>query len=114
MRRAALIAALLLVAPGCFVFDELDAGREIMEKHSPKNKVEKKEEESPKAAASARGGDDEGLVAQLRGWLVDRTAKTTPDRPQYDPDDVPVRCRIGAGTHFVRKSDCQIRGGRVL
>jgi len=113
MRSAALIAALLLVAPGCFVLDELDAGREIMEKHSPKKKVEK-QEEPPKAAASARGGDDEGVVARLRGWLAERTAETSPDRPQYGPDDGAVRCRIGGNTHFVRKSDCQLRGGRIL
>ncbi len=114
MRSAALLAALLLLVPGCFVFEELDAGRKLMEQHSPK--TAKKKPEPAKAGASnpSGAGDDGGLLAQLRGWLAERSARAGSERPQHDPDDVPVRCRIGSRTHFVRKSDCQLRGGLIL
>ena len=112
MRSAALLAALLFLVPGCFVFDELEAGRKLMEQHSPKT-AEKKPEPAKAAASRPSGaGDDGGLLAPLKGWLAERSAGS--GGPQHDPDDVPVRCRIGSRTHFVRKSDCQLRGGRIL
>lgn len=114
MRSAALLAALLLLVPGCFVFEELEAGRKIMEQHSPKTAAKKPEPAAPAASAPSGAGDDGGLLAQLQGWLAERSARTGAERPQHDPDDVPVRCRIGGSTRFVRKSDCQLRGGRIL
>jgi hypothetical protein len=116
MRRVVALIALLVLAPGCFVFDELDKGQEILEKHSPK-RAEQKEKEAasrPASASSATGKEEPGLIDQVRSWIAQRTAEAQPERPQADPDDVPVSCRIDGHLRFVRKSDCQLRGGQML
>ena len=112
MGRLASLAALLLLAPGCFVLDELDAGRALMEQHSPK----KAEEKKPAAATRMASADtDQGLIDELQGWWKKKRREAEEaSRPAPDPDDVPVRCRIGGRTHFVRKSDCALRGGQPL
>lgn len=114
MRSAALLLSLLLLAPGCFVLDELDAGREIMEQHSPKTARE--QEAAPKQATSSKGGkqNEEGLVGRVQGWLAQRKAEAERAKPTVHPEDVPVRCEIGGSMHFLRKFDCQLRGGREV
>jgi hypothetical protein len=114
MRNAALLLALLLIAPGCFVLDELDAGRKIMEQHSPKT-AEEREARSKKVSSSTGGNqDDEGLVARVQGWLAQRKADAERAKPSVHPDDVPVRCEIRGSMQFLRKFDCQLRGGREV
>jgi hypothetical protein len=110
MRNAALLLALLLIAPGCFVLDELDAGRKIMEQHSPKT-AEEREARSKKVSSSTGGNqDDEGLVARVQGWLAQRKADAERAKPSVHPDG----CGIGGSMQFLRKFDCQLRGGREV
>lgn len=115
MRRTVLLIAVVLFSTGCFVFDELDKGRAIMEQHSPKNKAEREKPPAPvRSATRPAAKKDEGLLASVQGWLSDHKPAATPSGPTRDPDDVPVSCRYGNRTHFLRKSDCLLRGGKIL
>ena len=114
MRSAASLLALLLLAPGCFVLDELDAGRKIMEQHTPK--TAKQREAATKKVASSTGSkqDEEGLVDRVQGWLAQRKAEAERAKPTVHSEDVPVRCEIRGSMQFLRKFDCQLRGGREV
>lgn len=114
MRRVGILIAVLLLAPGCFVFDELDKGQKLMEQHSPKTDAQRKAASQAAEAPAKPEKPQPGLLDQVRDWIAQRTAEAEPKRPQADPDDVPVSCRIGGHVQFVRKSDCQLRGGRVI
>jgi hypothetical protein len=114
MRSAAFLLALLLLAPGCFVFDELEAGRKIMEQHSPKT-AEQREAASKKVASSTGGKqDEEGMLERVQGWLAQRKADAERAKPTVHSEDVPVRCEIRGRMQFLRKFDCQLRGGREV
>jgi hypothetical protein len=113
MRWTVLLIAVILFAPGCFVFEELDKGQAIMEQHSPKKKAEK--EAPPPTLPVRKKPEDEGLLASVQSWWKEhKRAAEAASRPQRDPDDVPVRCRSGGNTQYLRKSDCLVRGGTVL
>jgi hypothetical protein len=114
MRSVALLLTLLLVAPGCFVLDELDAGAKIMDQHSPKNAEERETTSTRVVAAPTGKKGEEGPVARVQAWLEKRKADAEAARPTVHADDVPVRCEIRGSTQFLRKFDCQLRGGRIL
>jgi hypothetical protein len=119
MRRTALLgalAALALTTPGCFVFDELDAGRALMEQHSPKNPPQPAPGAPAAApAAAAAPAKETGLLASVQDWWTKRKVqKEAASRPGPDPTDVPVSCRIAGRQLFVRRSDCLLRGGQIL
>ncbi len=113
MRRWLLPILIAFATSGCFVFDELEKGQEIMDAHSPNRQAEEAEAPAPEPRAR-RGAKDEGVVAGLlasaKGWWQDTTE---PKPMERDPDDVPVSCELGGSTQFMRKSDCLVRGGRV-
>ncbi len=114
MRRLVLLLSLLLLAPGCFVLDELDAGAEIMDQHSPKSKAEREQPTAPARRASA-ADEGEGLLEGVQGWIAKKKKPAArASRSTVDPDDVPVRCQSGGRTQYMRKSDCQLRGGTIL
>ena len=104
---ARIAVAVLLVAlglcTGCFVFDEIDQGRELMKKHSGRGagapapaEPEEPEEEGP------------GLIARVQQFIEDRR---NPGPPERDPDDAIVTCDLEDGLTFTHQSDCQARGG---
>lgn len=112
MRRLVLPLLLALGTSGCFVFDELEKGKEIMDAHTPKKDGAV---EAPAEPAAARGkkaeeGVVDGLLASAQSWWKDTTEPAPLER---DPEDVAVTCELGGGTQFMRKSDCLVRGGRV-
>jgi len=114
MRWILVVALLASLCQGCFVFDELDKGQQIMDQHSPRAREKAaKREEAAAAPRSARAGakQEEGTLEGLKKWWK---KKREPAPPKRDPDDGVVRCQIGKTTHFTRKSDCMLRGGRVL
>ena len=114
MRRIVLLVSLLILAPGCFVFDELDAGSEIMDQHAPKTDAERQQSAAPKRSAGA-AERDEGLLEGVQGWIAKKKKPSArASRPTVDPDDVPVRCESGGRTQYMRKSDCRLRGGTIL
>jgi hypothetical protein len=116
MRRR--ILALLLVAllglSGCFVFDELEKGDELMDKYAPR----KEEEPAPANPYPTYGQPKEekpegfgGVVADLRAWWKKKSEKPPPQR---SADDVPVQCEIDGHIYFMHKSVCHTRGGRAV
>jgi hypothetical protein len=101
MRAFAIVLASLLCS-GCFAFEEIDKGYELMESHSPI----KKPAEEPEPTAQAKAQPD----PRAQWW---RTATTLEPR-SADGDDPLVSCRLGGGTRFTRRSDCISRGGSVV
>lgn len=114
MRRILVVALLASLCQGCFVFDELDKGQQLIEQHSPRAREKAAQQEDAGASPlSARAGEkqDAGILARLGAWWKE---KRKPAPPKRDPDDVVVRCQIGRTMHFTRRSDCMLRGGRVI
>ena len=122
MRRlpVALLAALL--ASGCFALEEIDQGQQVMDQHYGKGRRDRAAAEASKSGKPAPAAEpkDEGVLARVRGWWDSKQAQgggrsgAAPDSgPAPHPDDVLVRCQVGSTTQFMRKFDCQLRGGKV-
>lgn len=107
------LALVLWLSTGCFVLEEIDNGMAIMEAHTPHDKK--------KAAADKKKAEDEAegsLIAHLQAGAEGVASwwgeAKEPAEPQRDPSDVVVNCDLSGRTQFLRKSDCRLRGGRVL
>ena len=112
MHRILAVIVAAWACQGCFVFDEIDKGMEMMDKHSPKERDAAPEPiGSAHASRAATGKEEPGLFARLEKWWEE---KSKPKPPQRDPSDVVVRCEIAGAMHFTRKSDCRIRGGTAI
>lgn len=116
MRHLLCIVLLGALCQGCFVFDELDKGEELMRKYSPKNAEAEASEPAP--APSSPAAEDAGAMALLtglpgrvKGWWIELREPAAPERAA---EDVVVRCELAERTQFTRRSDCIVRGGRVL
>jgi hypothetical protein len=108
--QLALVLAAALLCSGCFVWDEIEAGRAIMEAHSPNS--DKKEE----VAGDLAGANDSPKSARQRlaeYYAKQRTKAAAPTK-SLDPAADVGRCRIGSTTQFTRRSDCALRGGTFL
>ena len=101
----AVLSIALGLCAGCFVFDEIDQGREEMRKHSGHNRPG-----SPAAVEEAEPEADEGpgLLARVQQFIQDRRESGPPER---DPDDEIVTCDLQDGLTFTHQSDCLARGG---
>jgi hypothetical protein len=111
---AQLVACALAAAPlsGCFVLDEIDAGMAIMESHTPQD--QKKKNVDPATGLQRGGGGGHlGARQRLADYYAEQRAKAPPRSTSTDPKDQMVRCNVGGTTHFMRRLDCQVRGGRV-
>lgn len=106
------LSSCLLGNLGCFVFDELNAGIEIMDKHSsrPAPGSEPAEEEKSGGKIDLAALRERG-AAQF-GNLQERVEDAM--RPKPHPDDTVVTCVIDGGKQFMRKFSCQSLGGRVI
>jgi hypothetical protein len=115
MRRWSAILCLLAaagLASGCFVIDEINAGQEIMDQHRPHGK--KAEEDAAKTGSPEDSSP--GLVARVKDWwdgLGPESGGATPrdSGPPPHPDNVLGRCDLGGSLTFMRKFDCQRKGG---
>jgi len=100
-----------LLCGGCFVIDEIDQGRAIMDAHTP-------DSEKAKAESIGTAGNGEGTPKSARERLNDYYAKQRANAPApattADPGDKVGRCRIRGATQFTRRSDCRLRGGTFL
>lgn len=103
MKLLSLIAITLLCG-GCFVFDEIEAGQEIMEAHSP----------GTKEAAVEDDGTPKSARDKLNSYYAKQRAKASAPTKSEDASDKLGQCRIGGRTNFMRRSDCQTRGGKFL
>jgi len=108
---ACLLAAAL--ASGCFAFDEIDKGTEVLDQHYGKA-AKKRQGETPEEPAEAPSP-----MARLRGWAEEQWASLRHQAkaleegssPPPHPDDTLVACSLDGTTRFMRKFDCQLRGG---
>jgi len=104
-RTAIALAFALALCTGCFVFDEIDQGREEMKRHSGHGR------RPPVAEAEAPEEEEEegpGLIARVQAFFQEKTESSGPER---DPDDGIVTCDLGDGLTFTHESDCLARGG---
>jgi hypothetical protein len=127
MRRLPIALLAALLSSGCFVLDEIDSGQQVMDQHYGKARRDKESAEAAKAgktppgAPAAAAQKEEGVLARVRGWWDAKSAQggggapgAAPDSgPPPHPDDVLVRCKVGSTTQYMRKFDCQLRGGKA-
>jgi len=116
MARASVVALglALCLCTGCFVFDEIDSGRELMKKHSGQNPHVEREPDpvsEPEDAEPEETGEGPGLLARVQQLIQDYRE---PDEPERAPDDEIVRCELEDGLTFTHESDCLSRGGSIL
>ena len=94
--RALALAGLLLPLAGCFVFDEIDKGRESMGKPPAAEK---------QAAAAAAGAKKAGEKAP--SWW-EKAGTLAPG----EGDASIVSCALRGSVQFMREADCLTRGGK--
>ena len=117
MSRLVLIALASFWLTGCFVFDEIRKGNELMDQHASPARRKKAAE----AAAQAEAAEEKASQAgSIRDWTKakDRLAEwwseaIEEDPIAPDPDDHITRCEVNGQVRFTRKSQCEIRGGRM-
>ena len=105
--RILTLAAALALSPGCFVIDELDKGMALMDEVSGGAK-KPAAESAPETPAERKKAD--ARVAVSKWWKNARTPSSGPKDPATATEI--VSCRIGGGTRFMSKTDCQVQGGR--
>jgi hypothetical protein len=106
MRWLPVLFLIPLLTSGCFVFEELDKGMEIMDAHTPK-KV--KEQEEAEAAKLANGEKPPTYAQSVGSWF--QNAKSLAPREQTASDDPMVKCTAQGRMLFTKRSDCLARGG---
>jgi len=116
MGRLLATALLASLCQGCFAMEELDKGQALMDQHSGRVAREKAvaRESVRRPAPGSQEVDSNRLAAwtdKAEGWWREAWQRKPPER---DPNDIVVRCGLGDGSRFTRKSDCLARGGRIL
>jgi len=104
--KAALLLMAALLCSGCFIVDEIEEGREIMQAHSPNAE--------PEAEKAASGGGLTSARQRLAEYYAEQREKASKAGRSDDPADQAGRCRIRGSVFFLTRSDCQIRGGTFL
>jgi hypothetical protein len=115
MARRILVAALALgLATGCFVFDELDGAKDMMDHPSFPARgpvAEKDDPPAPPPAAAAKPAAPSApakVLADMQAWW--KEARTLSSEAV---DEDLVRCELGGRSQFMRHDDCLARGGRA-
>jgi hypothetical protein len=100
------LALPLWFGSGCFVFDEIDAGMEIMEAHSPKSNKAKKKADAPDE------GEKPPTYQQLvQSWWKDAKTLSVSPVDREESDDPMIPCAHAGKTVYTKRSDCVARGG---
>jgi hypothetical protein len=94
---------------GCFVFEEIDAGMEMMDKHSPAAKKTPGGKDGAPAQPDKDGEKPVTYAEKVGGWWQNATSLSSQPNASKEPF---VQCTAGGKTFFTKKSDCQARGGR--
>ena len=107
------LAVCSLLGTGCFVFEEMDSGMEYWEEHSPDANTKKNRKN-----LELEGDEEPGILERLRQWWHGRASDSgsrhraeEPSGPPPDPENVLVECTLDGRVQFMRKFDCQLRGG---
>jgi hypothetical protein len=118
LRLTAILLSSLWLS-GCFVAEEIRQGDALIEQHSvgwreKKKGKEKAEEETAKAEAATKSQRARNAGPGVKSKLSDWWQETVEEEPvKTDPNDKVVSCTIGGKVQFLRKSDCQLRRGRM-
>ena len=110
-----LLAAFFL--SGCFVVDEIKKGNELIEQHSSgwrkekaaREKKAKEEAENATPATELPFESWDDVKKKAQAWWQDALAE---EAVAAKPTDTVISCQIGNRVIFLRKSDCELRGGR--
>ncbi len=107
LRTLALVLSLAFV-PGCFALEELEAGRAIMEAHTPAaEKKERLEKEK------AKGEKPPTYQETVQTWWKDAKSLNVSPQQRLAKDDPMVPCTHAGRTVYTKRSDCVARGGRA-
>lgn len=105
---------------GCFIADEINKGDALIEQHSVgwRNKKKQQVQQAEQQAAETEAKSEAKQAASARPGVSDKLSEwwrdTVEEQPvSVDPSDTLVRCELGGGTQFLRRSDCELRRGRV-
>ena len=104
---------------GCFVLEEIRKGDVLIEQHSVGWREKQKgmreaEQESAKAEAEAQHHQARNSGPGVKDKLSDWWHETVDEEPvMIDRNDKLVSCELQGKVKFVRKSDCQLRRGRM-
>ena len=100
----AVLLALALATPGCFVLDELDGARAPIKG--------KKAEAAKEEAAPAEPEPSKTSAVQAKVKNLWRNARTPTSKEETgDPADALISCDVSGKLHFTTRSDCALRGG---
>ena len=98
-----ILSLVALLSSGCFVFEEIDKGMEIMEAHTPASKRKQAEE------AQVPEGEKPPTYAEKVGSWFENAKSLSPHESSGEPL---ISCRAGGRTLFTKRADCLARGGR--
>ena len=119
MSRLTAILLSSLWLSGCFIAEEIRQGDALIEQHSvgwreKKKGIQKAEEETAKAETETQSQRARNAGPGVKSKLSDWWQETVEEEPvKTDPNDKVVSCTIGGKVQFLRKSDCQLRRGRM-
>ena len=105
--RLLALALVAQLASGCFVFDELDKGNQILDASSPTRNEAAKKAAAAKAAEAKPADPKE---KKKNWWETARSLSSADKAPSNDPH---VRCRIEGKERFMLQSDCLTQGGKL-
>ena len=104
------LSVALWLCTGCFVFDEIDQGRKILDKHAGHTRPgAPAQEEAPAPEPAPEQGPS--LFARAQAFLAEHWQR---EAPEGGGDTSIVSCELEDGTTFTRESVCLSQGGRVL
>jgi hypothetical protein len=107
----ALIAVLVasFLCSGCYVWDELGKGEEIMDQHFSNSGKNQHKTEAQQRAEQRKAEVPTPREKMAEWW---EKAKTLGPLAEQEGDDGIVYCDLGQESRFVRRSDCATLGGR--
>jgi hypothetical protein len=105
--RVTILALILSLGLGCFVFDELDSSKELLDKPSFGVETQKKQQApaSPEPRVNAENSEGKDSKPLADWWKKSRSVTSSEAKSDL------VRCGLGGTTQFMRRPDCLARGG---
>jgi hypothetical protein len=117
MCRLLLIALASFWLSGCFVFEEIRKGNELMDSHASPARRKKAADAASQAEADVANAAKSGAPiewAKAKDRLSEWWHEAIEEDPiEPDPDDHIISCEINGKVRFTRKSQCELGGGRT-
>lgn len=106
--RLLALAFTMILGLGCFVLDELDSAKDLMDNPRFSDKGEKKPDapRQPQAAPENAPEEDRADRPSVGEWW-----KKTRSLTSGEVSDEFVSCELGGATQFMRRPNCLARGG---